>query len=426
MSIILIIGGVFLALLSVMMILAVYKRREKIERIEEECSYLRDVLDSANEGIYVTDRERRFLLWNRMAERITGYRREEILGRRCYDNILAHTDRKGSPLCQEGCPLEKTIKYGNLHGPEIVFLNHKDGRKVPVEVMTAPLRDGSGKIIGGIEVFREVSERLKREREISDQKMKLQVVLDNIDDGVLFVDGDGRISLVNRALQRMLGLGEDILGREIFSLPKDNPLRQVLFVTEAGFGGPYCYEKNDCLPAIDCPEHGSRCCRCWIFRKYGTAPRSMIPCADCSVFKSVQTFLGKPKEYTIGEMVISVLSTFIEKREENEIWEVILFRDVTYEKIDAAMKLAGAAAHELRQPMQVIVGIASMLKEEEDVSDKMRQYCDVLVKSCLRMDDTIERLAKLTKYKLKLYSDNTRILDLGTSSERADKGVEEI
>ncbi len=57
--------------------------------------YLANIIDAANEGIYVTDRERRFILWNRAAEKIAGYKKNEIIGRRCQDNILNHVDGRG-------------------------------------------------------------------------------------------------------------------------------------------------------------------------------------------------------------------------------------------------------------------------------------------------------------------------------------------
>ncbi|RMG01326.1 MAG: PAS domain S-box protein [Nitrospirae bacterium] len=396
-------------------------REKQLRQLESQNSYLRSVIDSANEGIYVTDRDRRFVLWNRKAAEITGYRSDEIIGRLCYDDILSHTDGEGNLLCKDRCPLERAMATAETKGPEIVYLRRKDGHTLPVEVFTAPIIDNDGEIAGGIEVFRDVSERLERERRLRDHERKLETVLDNMGDGVLFIDPDGKVALTNRAVQEMLGIDEDILGKEIFSLPKDHSLRNALLRLDREYNGAYCYEKKECPPEIDCPEYGSRCCRCWLLSRYGTAGRGGVECLYCDSFRQSKEFLQKPKEYMIKGKVFSVLSTFIEDFEHGEIWEVVLFRDVTFEKIDSAMKLAGATAHELRQPLQAILGIASLIKDGEKDAEKMKKYCDVLMKSCVRMDDIVERLSKITRYRLKQYADEIKILDIHNSSEK-EKG----
>ena len=64
--------------------------------IGEEC---RSLLDHFFDGVYVVDRQRRILFWNRSAENITGYRSDEVVGRCCADNILRHVTIDGDPLC---------------------------------------------------------------------------------------------------------------------------------------------------------------------------------------------------------------------------------------------------------------------------------------------------------------------------------------
>jgi len=82
--------------------------------------YLANIIDAANEGIYVTDRERRFMLWNKAAEKITGYRKEEMIGRLCHDDILNHIDHEGQALCLFGCPLQAAIDDGAPRGPVVI------------------------------------------------------------------------------------------------------------------------------------------------------------------------------------------------------------------------------------------------------------------------------------------------------------------
>jgi len=120
------------------------------------------VLDALPEGTYITDRKRQIVFWNSAAERITGWHSEEVVGRNCSDNVLAHVDKDGHPLCGcEYCPLHRSMVTGCAsRAPMLLFANSKAHSRIPVEVMVAPLRDCGGKVIGGIEVFRDVSARM--------------------------------------------------------------------------------------------------------------------------------------------------------------------------------------------------------------------------------------------------------------------------
>lgn len=115
------------------------------------------IAQSLTEGVYATDVERRILYWSPAAERITGWRAEDILGRTCYDNVLCHEDKDGRYLCgKDTCPLHRAIITGNSsEAPLLVFGRHADGRMIPLQVSVSPLRNNSGEIIGGVEVFRD-------------------------------------------------------------------------------------------------------------------------------------------------------------------------------------------------------------------------------------------------------------------------------
>lgn len=129
------------------------------------------ILDSLNDGVYVTDRERRIVYWSPAAERITGWPAEEILGKRCCDNILCHIDKDGHPLCgEEYCPLHRSMITGERNKtPVLVFAKSKDGKRIPTQVSVAPIRNEAGEVVGGVEIFRDFTEiqmDLERARKI--------------------------------------------------------------------------------------------------------------------------------------------------------------------------------------------------------------------------------------------------------------------
>ncbi len=129
------------------------------------------ILDSLADGAYITDVDRRILFWNAAARRITGWEAADVVGKNCRDKILVHVDKDGHELCgEEYCPLHRAIVTDRpSETPLLVFAQHKDGRRVPVEVTVSPLRDEAGRVIGGIEAFRDLSalmDDLRRARTI--------------------------------------------------------------------------------------------------------------------------------------------------------------------------------------------------------------------------------------------------------------------
>jgi PAS domain S-box-containing protein len=132
------------------------KREAILEDLKERGSVLSTVLDSIFDGVYIVDPERRILFWNCAAEEITGHRRQEVMGRCCHDTILNHIDENGNLLCFSACPLERSIQTGESIRAK-VYPTHRDGRRFPVYTHIGAIRDETGQIIAGIEVFRDIS-----------------------------------------------------------------------------------------------------------------------------------------------------------------------------------------------------------------------------------------------------------------------------
>ncbi len=117
-----------------------------------EDAFYRQILDSLSDGVYFTDTERRITFWSKGAERLTGFSREEVLGRTCRDNILVHVDERGRLLCLTGCPLAQTIGDGAPREEE-VFLRTREGHRIPVLVKSSAIFGPTGEVTGAVEVF---------------------------------------------------------------------------------------------------------------------------------------------------------------------------------------------------------------------------------------------------------------------------------
>ncbi len=125
---------------------------------------MREVLDNLEDlGVYITDRARRILFWNKAAARITGFTAAEVVGRSCHDNVLSHVDRHGRSLCDSTvCPLAIAMDLGRAGTPRtFVFSCSKEGGRVPMAVSVTPIKDAAGVVVGGLEVFREAASEVR-------------------------------------------------------------------------------------------------------------------------------------------------------------------------------------------------------------------------------------------------------------------------
>ena len=109
------------------------------------------ILESISDGVFTVDTEWRVTSFNRAAEEITGVPREEALGRRCSDVFR-------SSMCGDECALHETMKTGKPVIGKSAYIIDADGIRIPISVSTAALRDVEGRIIGGVESFRDLSE----------------------------------------------------------------------------------------------------------------------------------------------------------------------------------------------------------------------------------------------------------------------------
>ncbi len=134
-------------------------------------SMLPQLLDALCEGAYIVDRERKILYWNRAAEQIAGFDAAEQLGRHCWNDRLNHVKDDGGASCGAECPLHAAMEVGCAREQQL-FLHHKDGHRLPVNVVVQPIKDGSGTVFGAVELFRDsYASQVSREKLADLEKM---------------------------------------------------------------------------------------------------------------------------------------------------------------------------------------------------------------------------------------------------------------
>lgn len=114
------------------------------------------------EGMLTMDKEGIINIFNPAAERITGYSKDEVIGKRCFDifsNDLCRSDK---------CPLNgDTYRYKTMINKDIQITT-KDKRSIPILIHASPLIDEEGNFIGVVETFQDISRLKKLEQEHND------------------------------------------------------------------------------------------------------------------------------------------------------------------------------------------------------------------------------------------------------------------
>ncbi|MFV0134942.1 PAS domain-containing protein [Streptomyces sp. HMX87] len=109
------------------------------------------ILRAAAEGVVGTDTDGRIVLVNPAAAQILGYRAGELGGRELHTLVL-HSRADGSPFPYDESPLADTLRSGRKHRVRGQVLYAKSGEKVPVDLTTAPVRDGD-QLVGAVLTF---------------------------------------------------------------------------------------------------------------------------------------------------------------------------------------------------------------------------------------------------------------------------------
>ncbi|MBF0360637.1 MAG: sigma 54-interacting transcriptional regulator [Oligoflexia bacterium] len=111
-------------------------------------NHSQDILDSITEGVFTVDLDWNITFFNKAAEKITGFKKEEALNSKCYEIFKAN-------VCESSCFLRETMDLGkNILNRRINITNNK-GEIVPIAVNTSILTDKNKKLIGGIETFKD-------------------------------------------------------------------------------------------------------------------------------------------------------------------------------------------------------------------------------------------------------------------------------
>jgi PAS domain S-box-containing protein len=164
---------------------------------QKEESFI-EILNRIPDGLFTTDQDFRITYFNPAAEKITGFPAQDAVGMYCKDVFK-------NPLCVCDCALKRAVAEDrDVHNREYVITNI-DGRKVPIICSTSPFRDAAGRITGGLEIFKDITELRRLQEEIVRREKKFRRIFEGSHDMIYTSNLQGRLLDVNQAGVELLG-----------------------------------------------------------------------------------------------------------------------------------------------------------------------------------------------------------------------------
>ncbi|NOY70010.1 MAG: PAS domain-containing protein [Deltaproteobacteria bacterium] len=129
---------------------------QKIENQDENTTEI--ILESISDGVFTIDHNWQITSFNHAAEEITGISRKEAIGRHCWEVFRSN-------MCEGDCALKRTMKEGKSFVSTSTYIINSEKKRIPITASTSLLKDKKGKILGGVETFRDhiLVEELRKE-----------------------------------------------------------------------------------------------------------------------------------------------------------------------------------------------------------------------------------------------------------------------
>lgn len=359
--------------------------RFEAERRMRSLQRYADFFDSSADGIVVIDAEGRLLFSNPKAREITGYEEGDLRGRRLGD--IFSTEEVG---------LAHDLRVGFLKGqfPKDVDIkiSTRDKRKLVVNVSFASVLREDGAVLCS---FRDVTKQRAVEAELVKTKDFLQRVIDSSVDAIISADLRGTVVLFNRAAERIYGrTSTDVVGSNVRALYPEGTAYKIMRMIRAG-GGRIEGLKVEIVDAAGAP----------------------VPVS----FSGALIFEGETPVGSVG-----IFTDLREKMRMEQRLQQAQEQILAQERQAIVAELAGAAAHELNQPLTSVLNYATLLKRLLTAGTPASSAAEVIEGEAERMAEIVRKIGKITKYETKSYVGKQKILDLDRASEEGVPAAEPV
>jgi PAS domain S-box-containing protein len=195
--------------------------------VEQETLALSKIIDKTSEMLVVTDSAGIIQYVNATFEKITGYSKLEIIGKRI--SILGISIKNQEFI---GNVWHDVLSGKSWHGT--VKNKKKDGTVYDEELTITPVFDDFGKLINVIELKRDITDEIKQQQAVLELESRFKGIFDNAMEGIYQSSIDGRLITANKALLQMLGYSslEEFqtldLSRSVYVDPEDRKAFQTI------------------------------------------------------------------------------------------------------------------------------------------------------------------------------------------------------
>ncbi|HLU65836.1 MAG TPA: PAS domain S-box protein [Kofleriaceae bacterium] len=355
---------------------ASYEAERRLRTIES----LKEHFEASADGVAVLDEEGRILFLNGVAESITGFARDGLIGSPLVD--LVPDDQRA--------PLEEVIRSvlggTNLEAFDLE-LSTTSGEPITVSVTTSTVLARSSAVILS---FRDVTAERALEAELSQTKDFLEKLIDSAVDAIIAADMHGRVLLFNPGAEHVFGhRAEDVIGRlPVWQLYPEGGARRIMQMLRSPEGGGVGRLEQTQIEIL-------------------TRDGELVP---VNMTASI-IYEGGREAATVG-----ILSDL---RERLRMEEQLLYAQEQLEQQERqamVAQLAGAAAHELNQPLTSILGYAQLMERMSEPDAPHARPLQIILREVTRMADIVRKIGRITRYEVKEYVGSASIMDIEKSA----------
>jgi PAS domain S-box-containing protein len=363
-----------------------YENERRLRGIDS----LREYFEAGADGVVVLDENGRILFVNRAAEQITGFARDGLLGSEIVDLVKpAHNVTLSDTVAR--------VLAGSNTDAFDLQLSTTSGSPIWVSASTSTVLAGAGAVILS---FRDVTAERALELELRSTKEFLERLIDSTVDAIIAADMQGRIILFNQGAERFFGFkARDVIGTlPVWDLYEEGGARQIMRMLRSPlYGGVGRLEQTR--------------------REVRIASGEIVP---VSMTASI-VYEGDREVATVG--IIADLRERI--RMEQRLLDAQQKLQLS-EKQAVVAELAGAAAHELNQPLTSIMGYAQLIQRQSDPGAAHLRAVNVILTEAERIASIVKKIGRITKYETIDYVGTAKMLDLDRAAAETNPGMAAI